>query len=427
MSLFIAILTDLCHFLKIIMAMNLFGNFEKRDNKYKGILIAVIIVLASGIIFFDKKMEVGPIIYFVTTYAVFRIWYVEKRKLLFLFSIWIPFMMSMIDTMFLILVKFLFGLLPISFKSFEELMASVLSLIFIYMVGYIYRKHYQYGLKKIEYKNLVLLTVLIVVNSIVVITIANVATVELSERHRLLYSGAFIAVIVGMFIQLGAVILLKVSKNISQEKELEAKMYLREQQQYYEYLEQRERNTKKFRHDVRNHLQLLTNFINKKQYKEVDEYLEKINIKIDELGNAVSLGNGIAEAIVNKHYYQALDLGINMKVSGIFPTECKIDAYDLCTIFSNILSNAIEAASESKKKMVYLDCRYNDNNIIIKIRNTYKDQGQFKDNYFVTTKSSREYHGFGLENVKECIERNNGIIDIEIEKEEFIETISINR
>ena len=226
MNLFIAILTDFSHFIKIIMAMNLFGNFEERINKYKIILIATIIALASGIIYFDEKMKIGSIVYFVTTYAVFIIWYAEKRKLLLLFSIWIPFMMSMIDTMFLILVKLFWGLLPFGIKSFEELMASVLSLMFIYTVGYIYRKHYQYGLKKIEYKNLVLLTVLIVVNSIVVMTVAKVATIELSEKHKLVFSGAFIAVIVGIFIQLGAVILLKVSKNVSQERELETKMYL---------------------------------------------------------------------------------------------------------------------------------------------------------------------------------------------------------
>ena len=152
MNLFIAILTDFSHFIKIIMAMNLFGNFEERINKYKIILIATIIALASGIIYFDEKMKIGSIVYFITTYAVFRMWYAEKRKLLLLFSIWIPFMMSMIDTMFFILVKFFLGLLPFDIKSFEELMASVLSLMFIYTVGYIYRKHYQYGLKKIEYK-----------------------------------------------------------------------------------------------------------------------------------------------------------------------------------------------------------------------------------------------------------------------------------
>ena len=59
MNLFIAILTDLCHFIKIIMAMNLFGNFEERINKYKIILIATIIALASGIIYFDEKMKIG--------------------------------------------------------------------------------------------------------------------------------------------------------------------------------------------------------------------------------------------------------------------------------------------------------------------------------------------------------------------------------
>ncbi|WP_455950777.1 GHKL domain-containing protein [Eubacterium sp.] len=427
MNIFIAVLTDLCHFLKIIMAMNLFGNFNKSNSKYNKILIIGIIAMSSNIIFFDTNMVIDLIVYFVTTYVVFRICYVENKRVLLLFSIWIPFMMSMIDTMFLILVKILFRLLSVSLKSVEEFMASILSLIFMYVLGNIYRKHYKYGLKKIEYKNLLLLTALIVVNTVVVLVVAKVATEELTGKHKLLYSGAFIAVIVGVFIQLGAVILLKVSNNISREKELEAKIYLKEQQQYYEYLERRERNTKKFRHDVRNHLELLTEFIAKKQYKEVDEYLERINIKIDELGNAISLGNGIAEAIVNKYYYQALNLGINMKVSGAFPTECRIDAFDLCTIFSNILSNALEAASESEKKMVYLDCRYNDKNIIINIRNTYKDQGQFKDNYFVTTKSNREYHGFGLENVKECIERNNGLIDIEVEKEEFIETISIKK
>lgn len=427
MNIFIAVLTDLCHFLKIIMAMNLFGNFNKSNSKYNKILIIGIIAMSSNIIFFDTNMVIDLIVYFVTTYVVFRICYVENKRVLLLFSIWIPFMMSMMDTMFLILVKILFGLLSVGLKNVEEFMASILSLIFMYVLGNIYRKHYKYGLKKIEYKNLLLLTALIVVNTVVVLVVAKVATEELTGKHKLLYSGAFIAVIVGVFIQLGAVILLKVSNNISREKELEAKIYLKEQQQYYEYLERRERNTKKFRHDVRNHLELLTEFIAKKQYKEVDEYLERINIKIDELGNAISLGNGIAEAIVNKYYYQALNLGINMKVSGAFPTECRIDAFDLCTIFSNILSNALEAASESEKKMVYLDCRYNDKNIIINIRNTYKDQGQFKDNYFVTTKRNREYHGFGLENVKECIERNNGLIDIEVEKEEFIETISIKK
>ena len=147
MNLFIAILTDFSHFIKIIMAMNLFGNFEERINKYKIILIATIIALASGIIYFDEKWRLVQFVYFITTYAVFRMWYAEKEIIAFIF-----YMDSIYDVYdrhyVLILVKLFLGLLPFGIKSFEELMASVLSLMFIYTVGYIYRKHYQYGLKK---------------------------------------------------------------------------------------------------------------------------------------------------------------------------------------------------------------------------------------------------------------------------------------
>lgn len=85
MNLFIAILTDFSHFIKIIMAMNLFGNFEERINKYKIILIATIIALASGIIYFDEKMKIGSIVYFITTYAVFKCGMQKKENYCFYF------------------------------------------------------------------------------------------------------------------------------------------------------------------------------------------------------------------------------------------------------------------------------------------------------------------------------------------------------
>lgn len=66
-------------------------------------------------------------------------------------------------------------------------------------------------------------------------------------------------------------------------------------------------------------------------------------------------------------------------------------------------------------------------NIIINIRNTYKDEGQFEDNLFISRKKDIEYHGFGLQNVRECIEKNDGLIDIEIKEKEFVEIISIKR
>lgn len=180
-------------------------------------------------------MVFESIVYFVTIFTVFILWYDENKKILLVFSIWIPFMMSMIDTMFLILVKIFFNIFGIDMIYVEEFVVSICSLLFMHILGYIYNKNYKYEIKKIEYKSLILLTALIIVNTVVVLIVAKVAVIEFEGKRELLYSGAFAVVIVGVFVQLGAVFLLNVSKNIAREKEDEAKKYLMQQKYYYKY------------------------------------------------------------------------------------------------------------------------------------------------------------------------------------------------
>ena len=244
--------------------------------------------------------------------------------------------------------------------------------------------------------------------------------------YNLVFSIAFVLTIIGIFIQLAAVILLFISRNISREKELITQKYLNVQKNYYEYLEQREKETKKFRHDLRSHMQMLSMLAQKKEYVEFDKYLNAINTKIDSFGNSIRLGNGIVDAIVNKCYSEALQNDIKMEVNGIFPNDCEIEAYDLCTIFSNVLSNAFEAAVKTAEKVITLDCRYTDENIIIVIKNSFVNIGQFNNNNIKTDKSDLNYHGFGLENIHDCIEKNNGVFNIEIENDIFGITILLN-
>ena len=123
---------------------------------------------------------------------------------------------------------------------------------------------------------------------------------------------------------------------------------------------------------------------------------------------------------MNRYYMDAKNYGITITVNGSFPRECKIDAYDLCTIFSNILSNALEAARQAPEKRIALSCRYTSSNIIIIIKNTFMNVGQFDRKQIQTSKQDLDYHGFGLENIRECVEQHNGLMDIEIKNEECI-------
>ena len=87
----------------------------------------------------------------------------------------------------------------------------------------LYIKRYKDGIKIIVWKNLILFTILTIANTFVIMVIAMISMEETSGKNRLLYSCALIVVIIGIFIQLGAVILLNVSNNISKENEALAK------------------------------------------------------------------------------------------------------------------------------------------------------------------------------------------------------------
>ena len=111
--------------------------------------------------------------------------------------------------------------------------------------------------------------------------------------------------------------------------------------------------------------------------------------------------------------------GIKLNIKGKLPTICNIDAYDLCTVFSNVLSNAMEAVDKIENKEIFLECRYTDEEIIILEKNKFKNVGQFKGKELDTIKEDKERHGFGINNIKDAVKRNDGIVNIEVDKEQF--------
>ena len=103
-----------------------------------------------------------------------------------------------------------------------------------------------------------------------------------------------------------------------------------------------------------------------------------------------------------------------------------MSAYDICTILSNLLSNALIAVSEcEQRKDILLDIRYTEQDIIIVVENDYEHELKVKGNVFITTKKDTYNHGLGLENVKRCVERNNGHFTISTENKRFKVMLSI--
>lgn len=419
------VLTDVLQLLKIVLLCNCIFMLQ-RKRKVSNVIVCFLSMLVVSFILYSCVSEAVVFVVYIVALCVFLCFlYDEKKHQLVFVGIWIYFFVAMLDWMFIQLFYMLFIELNYSNVYLVELLASIFSLILVSIAGKIYKNKYNVGIKSIGTVKLLLFSILAGVDAFVVTGLATILINDYEGNHKGIFFVLFFITIIGIVIQLSSVILLIISRDTYKEKDKITQKYLNEQIKHYKYLEQREQDTKKFRHDIKSHMQVLSTMAKEKKYSDFDKYMDEINVRINNFGNHITVNNGIVDAIINKYYSEAVRKGIHVEVTGMFPNICHVNAYDLCTIFSNVLSNAIEAAEKSAEKKITLVCRYTDTNIVVITKNTFKDEGQFAHSKIVSTKKDIEYHGFGIENIKEAVERNNGMLDIEIQNPNFSITIML--
>ncbi len=416
------VLADILHYIKILIIGDIYLKLKcKNKKKIKIFQTIIIIMVASGLMHLTEDWLWGFLCYVLAIIISLIVIYDERKIKLAITGIWIIIVISLLDVMSRVMINTIFSIFNINNIGLNEISVSLLSLTIVYITGLLIKR--KKGLSGIKNIYFVCFTVLEAVDMIVLMVLADFVINTVQLENKFTYSLVFILMIIGVFIQLIAVIRLMVSRNEHKEKEIIIKRYLNEQKAHYEYLEQREYETRKFRHDLKSHMHMLQNFSKNKDYEKFDKYLELINIKVDDFANRISVNNDIVDAIINKYYTEANKNNIKMKVEGHFPRQCNISAYDLCTIFSNLLNNALEAADKSDRKEINVSCRYNDEDIIIIISNYYSGEVKYVDGHLRTSKKNARIHGFGLENVEDCVENNGGYIKINNESNIFSVTI----
>ncbi len=138
------------------------------------------------------------------------------------------------------------------------------------------------------------------------------------------------------------IILYVYDMNIRMEHYLEYERMLKEtQKNYYESLLQKEEKTRRYRHDMANHLVCLSELAKRGENSKVIEYIKQMQNYYEGIQNSCySVGNQIIDIIIN-HWVQELE-DINVIVRGACGDNLAIDSIVLCIIFSNLLQNAVE-------------------------------------------------------------------------------------
>lgn len=190
--------------------------------------------------------------------------------------------------------------------------------------------------------------------------------------------------------------------------------YMRMQENEIQMIINKDENMRRFRHDLYAHIIALETISDRSGNKELTEYISKM--KKESAVNSIKIYSGISavDAVVREIEERAEKDNISIQWEGRLGTRANIDIYDLCTIFSNLLTNAVEAClrNENEERIIYVKVYQYEKSIYINVKNSCKDKVIIeKDNTIKTRKNDSKNHGLGTKNVKDTVERNKGSIE----------------
>lgn len=133
--------------------------------------------------------------------------------------------------------------------------------------------------------------------------------------------------------------------------------------------------------------------------------------------------------IINSRQTKAGKCGIHMGMNIEYPYNTDIQSNDLCTILSNLLDNAIEAANRPEltgERFIFLTIRRLRNILVIKLENSSIPPVYSPDGSLQTAKENHSLHGWGMRNIESAVDKYDGIVQTSYRDHIFRTTVTLS-
>lgn len=223
---------------------------------------------------------------------------------------------------------------------------------------------------------------------------------------------------------IGAAVIATFCKNYKEESLLKDE-YLRLSKQHYETLLKNTQEIRSLRHDMQSHVNALSYFSKEKDWEKLQAYIEEVNENAQKVRPyTVNVNHGFINAILEDSLSKEPEIAFSC--DGKIPADIQIDDFDLCTIFSNLIRNAVEACNrlpEDAKKWIHLDLYMLQDNLYIRMENPVMSEINVQKLEGSTSKEDKKNHGFGIYNLKNAVEKYQGEVSFDCEDQKFIAEI----
>lgn len=195
---------------------------------------------------------------------------------------------------------------------------------------------------------------------------------------------------------------------------------------------QSQEDTRAFRHDMNNNLAVVSALMRNKEYGEAENYINALHGRLSSFSPRIVTGDDMLDALISSKLTNIEEKGISFKVSGVIDGGLGWKPIDICAVFANMIDNAVEACERIADGNRYIELcfRKTDHQRIITMKNSVSERvdcSQLGDGSHYTSKTDRNRHGFGVKNIKDTLEKNEAMMQLDCNDTEFMTTIIMMR
>lgn len=186
---------------------------------------------------------------------------------------------------------------------------------------------------------------------------------------------------------------------------------------------------RELRHDLNNHLLCMNTLIDRGEYEELKRYLKSMTATVEERSYVAISGNSAVDAILNEKLLSAQKKQINTSFEVCDLHSTGVQPMDLCIVLSNALDNAIEACEkipDPTSRYLRLKIQQEDTFLVLSLVNPVETPPRRFGGLYLTDKTDRERHGFGLRSIRTTLEKYNGELVSKCEDKVFTIVIKFN-
>jgi hypothetical protein len=398
-------------FIKLLLLVNQIFQIKVK-KRINGLFAVSLIGLIAVSYWLD--LSKASIVYALIAFLVFFLALEKKRNILVVITMYIA--VSLLDILISLVCIHLFHLTQQQMQDAFLLIPAMnsISLLLIILLAVMMKKK-----DKNQMPLLTCIPVLITGGFVLSFYLSCVQYVGMGKEYRSYRRGLeFGSIAITVVYALVCILLIVYqSRNTCLQMENHMNQRLLEQQNdYYHMLLRKEKETKMFRHDIRQHLTCIHMLCEQQKYEELEQYLAQMELAAKELSPKISVGNSYIDMILADMMERFPDVTVDWK--GKVP-QLSMDSMDLCTLFYNLLKNAFESAhSVATKSEVHCNVKIQGTNLMVVVSNAYENLKQDRQQNFLTTKSGQG-HGYGLKNIEKCVEKYHGSYRVTTENKMF--------